>query len=397
MPVEIRPVRPDEMPRFAEIVSTSLAMPAETFGSLAPEWTLCAFDDGQLATAYAAWPFTMRMNGAAMRVAGVTTVSTDPLFRRRGNLRAIMETDFRRRHEQGEPIAALYASQAAIYQRYGYGVVSTHHRYTTEPRFLRFTDHQAASGSLRESSHDEFPLLVELYRRFREQRTGYLHRGAPMWEANVLAPPAKGDRLTILIYEEEGQPLGYMVFTSGPGVAPGNGPAQQIQVRDLSWLTPAAYRACWEHLARFDLVNRIIWGVVPADDPLPYLLLEPRMLHDESHDGIYGRVIDVDRAFSGRGYGSDGWLTFGVIDPLCPWNEGTWLLETSGAETSVTRTRRQADFVAPVSTLAMLLFGEISVSEAWRMGRLEASADAALARGDALLRTRFRPFCADHF
>lgn len=397
MAVEIRPARPDEMPEFARVVSTSLAMPADTFAALAPEWTLCAFDDDRLATAYAAWPFTMRMNGSGMRVAAVTTVSTDPLYRRRGNLRAIMETDFPRRHEHGEPIAALYASQAAIYQRYGYGLVSTQHRYTTEPRFLRFAQPLPERGALRESSRDEFALLVDLYRTFRERRTGYLHRGAAMWEAGVLAPPASGDRLTILIYEEEGQPLGYLVFTSGPSTPVGNGPAQQIQVRDLCWLTPAAYRACWDHLARFDLVNRITWAVVPPDDPLPYLLLEPRMLHDESRDGIYGRVIDVDRAFAGRGYGTEGSLTFGVVDPVCPWNEGTWLLETSGAETSVTRTTRQPDFVAPASTLAMLLFGQISVTEAWRMGRLEAPTSESLARHDALLRTGYRPFCADHF
>ena len=39
-------------------------------------------------------PFQMRMNGTAMPVAAVTTVSTHPLHRRKGNLRAIMELDF---------------------------------------------------------------------------------------------------------------------------------------------------------------------------------------------------------------------------------------------------------------------------------------------------------------
>jgi len=63
---QIRPAEPSEMGEFARVVSTSLAMPAEQFGSLQSEWTLCAFEGGQLATAYAAWPFQMRMNGKAM-------------------------------------------------------------------------------------------------------------------------------------------------------------------------------------------------------------------------------------------------------------------------------------------------------------------------------------------
>lgn len=397
MTIEVRPARAEEMPEFARVVAGSLAMPADRFADLRPEWTLCAFDDGRLATAYAAWPFTMRMNGAALPVAGVTTVSTHPIHRRRGNLRAIMETDFRRRHEQGEPLAALYASLAAIYQRYGYGIVTTTHSYAIEPRYLQFGRPQVVSGALREALPDELATLVDIYRRFREQRTGYLHRGAAMWHANALAAPAAGETLFISVYEEGGAPLGYVAYITGQGSPDGQRPSQYLRVRDLCWLTPAAYQACWEHLARFDLVRQITWSEAPPDDPLRHLLLEPRMLHDSTRDGILARPIDVDRAFAGRGYTGEGGFTFAVDDELCPWNAGGWELQTSGAETTVTRSTAKPDFTAPISTMAQLLFGQISATEAWRMGRLESADPRALARCDALLRTAYRPFCADHF
>ncbi|MHB8578043.1 MAG: GNAT family N-acetyltransferase [Dehalococcoidia bacterium] len=397
MSVEIRPARSEEMRDFARVVSRSLAMPADQFAALRPDWTLCAFDDGELATAYAAWPFTMRMNGAALPVAGVTTVSTNPLHRRKGNLRAIMDADFRRHHEHGEPLVALYASLATIYQRYGYGIVTTHHRYAVEPRFLQFTLPVEVPGRLRETSPDDLGTLVDLYRRFREDRTGYLHRGAAMWHASALAAPPPTDALSVILYEEAGEPLGFMVYVTGPGEVSGPGPGQRLLVRDLCWLTPAAYRAFWEHLSRFDLVHQIVWPVAPPDDPLPHLLLEPRMLQDSARDGILARIIDVDRAFAGRRYDSEGGFTFAAVDPMCPWNEGTWELQTSGVETTVTRTRAAPDFTAPISTLAMLLFGQLSPSEAARMGRLEAHDASVLAAGDRLLATRYRPFCPDHF
>src|SRR5262245_30704995 len=104
-----------------------------------PEWTLCAIEDGELATTYAAMPFTLYMNGRTAPAAGVTAVTTLPWHRRRGHLRRIMETDFRRMHESGGPaLAILYASMAAIYQRFGYSVASTHLRYTLEPRHIEF-------------------------------------------------------------------------------------------------------------------------------------------------------------------------------------------------------------------------------------------------------------------
>ncbi|HEY8746229.1 MAG TPA: sterol carrier protein domain-containing protein [Chloroflexota bacterium] len=63
----------------------------------------------------------------------------------------------------------------------------------------------------------------------------------------------------------------------------------------------------------------------------------------------------------------------------------------------MSRTSAKPDFAAPVSTIAMLLYGQLSPTEAWRMGRLETADPPALARCDALLRTDYRPFCADHF
>ena len=53
------------------------------------------------------------------------------------------------------------------------------------------------------------------------------------------------DTLSVVVYEEGDQSLGYLVYVTGPGGYPGPGPGQRLQVRDLCWLNPAAYRACW--------------------------------------------------------------------------------------------------------------------------------------------------------
>jgi predicted acetyltransferase len=218
-----------------------------------------------------------------------------------------------------------------------------------------------------------------------------------VWEYGALAEPPAGHTLSITVYEEDGAPLGYVISTTGPGAYPPPGPSQALEVREVIWLTPAAYRALWEHLARFDLVREVTWGTVPADDPLPHLLLEPRMLRATARDGILARIVDVARALPARPYTAPGTLTFELLDDLCPWNAGRWRLETSGAETWVRRTSAAPEVTLPVHTLALLLFGQVSASEAARMGRLDAHEPSALDRWDVILRTRHRPFCGDHF
>ena len=398
MATVVRPAETEEMREFARICSLSLAMDRAAFEAMQPEWTLCAFEDEALATCYGRWPFTMRFNGAAVPVAAVTTVSTLPIYRRRGHLRAIMESDFRRLHEEeGPALAILYASLAAIYQRFGYGVVSTHYRYQVEPRYLAFAHPGHVRGRLVEVTKQDSALLNDLLKRYRAPRTGDLHRSRAVWEFGALADPPAGHTLSLLVYEEDGEPQGYVIYTSGPGNFPPPGPGHALTIRDLIWLTHSAYRAIWEHLQRFDLVREVVWPVVPADDPLPHLALEPRMLQATARDGIHGRVVDVAQAVPSRPYSAAGELTFELLDDMCPWNAGRWRIETSGPQTRIERTTVEPQLAMPVHTLAMLLFGQLSATEAARMGRLDAHDANALDTWDVVMRTKYRPFCGDHF
>ncbi len=396
MAVEIRPITPEELDEFKRVAGTALVMKPDTFIGMRPEFTLCAFEDDKLTTSFAAWPFMMRLNGIAVPVAAVTTVGTLPVYRRRGYLRKITALYFQQLHEQGErAIAILFASMAAIYQRYGYAVVSTNVSYNIEPRYLQFALPSPATGTFRELGDDDFPLLVNLYRSFREERTGLIHRGREMWYASALAAPPSGGFLHRVVYEEDGEPQGYLIYTAQPGSA--QAPGNSVSIRDLAWLTSSAYRAGWDYFANMDIIERITWGRVPSDDPLPHLLLEPRMLKMTSGDGILGRIVDVERALPGRCYDEEAVLTFEINDDFCPWNQGRWKLETSPAGSSITRTSETPQVVMPVSTLAMLVFGQISATEAARMARLEANEPDALPMWDRTMHTRYRPICTDGF
>jgi len=398
MGVEIRAVRPEEMEEFRRVASTSLVMSPTVSEGVSADWTLCAFEDGKLATAYAAWPLTMRFNGQGIPVAGVTSVGTLPIYRRRGYLRKITTTHFELLHERGEhSIAILHASRAAIYQRYGYAVVCTNNSYNVEPQYLEFSVPRPVSGTFRDVGDDEFGLLVDLYQRFGAGRIGYIDRSRAMWEAGVLASPRTEGVLGKVAYEEASQPLGYVIYTVEPVHGGAPGPSQHLAVRDLVWLTASAYRAVWHYFARMDLVSNITWRWVPSDDPLPHLLLEPGRLNITSRDGMMARIVDVEQALSKRRYHEEGTLTFEILDDLCSWNCGRWKLETSAAETCISRTSEKPQLAMPISTLAMLVFGQIRATEAARMERLDVLEHSALSSWDRVMRTVYRPFCADLF
>lgn len=417
MTLEIRPYREEEAKAFYRVPAIVFgnyagppvpdAPPVDNDFRIAPEWTLCAFEDGELATTYGAYPFVMRLNGAKAPAAGVTVVGTLPWYRRRGHLRKIMETDFKRRYEQRmEPIAVLLASIAAIYQRYGYAVCSSRYTYSIEPRMVNFAPSvPKPTGTWREGSKDELPLLQSMYRDFARERNGYLHRAPVIWDSQVLGARndvGAGDAgpSLINIYEENGTPQGYVTYAAkfyGHPVNPNDtsGPGQRVFMRDHVWLTPTAYRATWELLKTFDLGVRIL-GQAPVDDPAFDVMLDPRELHATRGDWLLGRVLDIERALPLRPYG-DGRAVFEVRDEMCPWNDGRWALEAGAGGATIARTTETPQLTLDVSTLAQLLFGQMSPSRAVRCGRAEAAPDAPVAMLDDMWRTAYAPHCPDQF
>ena len=388
--VEIRPARAEEMGEFARQAARQLALPPEMFDGMAPDWTMCAFVDGAIATTYAAWPLQIRLAGRAVRIAGVTQVSTHPAHRRRGYLRAVTQRHFERLHEAGEvAFAGLHPAWVSIYQRYGYGSVHQRHGYRIAPRDIGFHRTLALSGRLRELDPvRDFSTLVEVYRRYREDRTGLVHRGRAMWFAGALQAPPAGWNQVVLGYEEAGEVLGYVAF------AYGGGRPRELVVTDLFALSAAAHQALWGALAGYDNVDVVVWDNAPADDPLPLMLAEPRRLNRFVRDGIMARLVTVPAALAQRRFAAGGGLRFRLHDGFCAWNDGAWEVATETGE--VRRVEGAVDFALGPDTLASLVFGRFSASEAAAAGLLEGAGAEALAHWDAALRLDHAPHEAEH-
>jgi len=393
--IEIRPARPDELAEYARQAARQLALPDDLFEGMPAEWTMCAFVDGAIATTYAAWPLQIRLNGRAVKIAGVTQVSTHPAHRRRGYLRAVTRRHFEILHEKREvALAGLHPAWVAIYQRYGYGSVHARHGYRVAPRDIAFHHPLAPRGHLREVDPSAaFGLLVEVYRRYREDRTGLVHRGRAMWLAGALQAPPQGQRQVVLAYEEGGEVLGYVAYMHGLGPRP-----RALRITDLFALSPAAYQALWMALSGYDNVEEIVWDNAPADDPLPLMLTEPRQLNQSQRDGIMARLVTVQDALAQRPYAVASELRFALADAFCPWNAGSWRVATSPEGGQANRIDGQpVDFSLTPDTLASLVFGRFSATQAAQAGLLEnVRGHDTLARWEAVLRLAHPPHEAEH-
>jgi predicted acetyltransferase len=365
----------------------------------APDWTTLAFVDGQLATTLTTLPFTVRLNGNPVKLGGVTAVGTLPNFRRQGLLRQVMTQALGEMRDRGQALAILWASMGAIYQRFGYGLASSQVRYSIDPRFARFEAPTRAAGSIElMEKEDAFPLIKQNYIEWCQDKNLTIHRSTVLWQASTLQARLKDHPVYCAVYRNaDGEVRGHTVYQTNEGNFPDTGPDQVMTVSDFIARDMAAYRALWEYLCAHDLVRRIDLQA-PEDDPAPDLLLEPRMLNRKTSDGIWMRVTDAEKALALRPYGSRGELTIAISeDQCCPWNAGTYQMETDGTTTEVRRTERAADITTTPHVLSSLISGYRPATHFARAGRLEAKDDAALRTADAIFKSKYAPYCPNGF
>jgi predicted acetyltransferase len=400
--IEFRPASAEELPKFTELMKYAfLDEPDEKDTPIMiPDWTLCAFDGDTMAASSAVLPFTMRFNGSPVAAAGITGVVTNPGYRRKGLVRELMTRTLLKEHRKNTPVAILWASMGAIYQRFGYGLASNHVRYCVDPRLATFQEQSSSSDQTRLCSrNDGLPVIKEIYRQYCADRHLLLHRSDIMWDS-MLPEKGPGKYHIAVTSDKNGKPRAYCLYKLAQGPRTDSGPDQHLRVIDFAWLDLKSYRTTWNYLCAHDLVNQVEWIAVPEDDPAPGLLLEPRNLNRKISDGIWMRVIDAEATLSSRLYDTEGDLVIQIKeDALCPWNIGYYQIQSDGIELEVRKLSQpaSADLETSINGLASLVSGYGKASWLDRIGRLKICSTHRRAALDNFFSTRYRPTCANDF
>lgn len=357
--------------------------------------------DGRWVSSTGAYTTTMAVPGGTVPIAAVTLVTVAPAYRRRGLLRAMMTAQLEDVAARGaEPVALLWASEHAIYGRYGYGQTLSRVRLSGLTRTLAFAPYvDFGAGSVGEVERAEFlPVASRLREGWLADRPGALARSAAWWEVRLHDPEAWRQGASAyrfaLHFASDGQPDGYAYFRvkdDGP-----HGGAE-VSVVDLDAANPPAYAALWRFLLTLDLVRSFRRGDAPADDPLPLLVADSRAITTEVTDGTYARIVDVAAALRARRYASEVDLVLGVTDGVLPGNAGSFRLRGGPGGAEVTPTSDRPDVRLDIRELGALYLGGISPATLRQAGLVREETPGALGRLAAAFAGDRLPYCNDYF
>ncbi|MEX2031999.1 MAG: GNAT family N-acetyltransferase, partial [Dehalococcoidia bacterium] len=358
MTIEIRPITPDELHAWQRHTARAFAATPNDERvdrllrpTLRPEDTLAAFDGKEIVGTAHHEPAPITLpGGEVLACAGVTRVSVAPTHRRQGVLTRMMEQQLRQAYEAGNPLAALWASEASIYGRFGYGLATVHEEWTIDRREAAFAEWAPApQGRVRFlTTEDAREVLPGIFEAYAVARPGGMPRMAYRWQNAFDDEPDERDGaspLTFVLYESpEGMPEGYAGYRM-KGEWPDRLPAFKLQVQELVALGPAAEADLWRYLFSIDLVGEVSAHDQPVDAALPWMLADFRRIKRVPQDGLFLRVLDVPRALATRTYGTTDQIIIEIDDRVCEWASGRFALDGGPEGASVMRTDADPDLV----------------------------------------------------
>jgi predicted acetyltransferase len=346
--------------------------PGQITKLLEPGRTIGAFVGGQLVgTADAVTSGLTLPGGTIVGHAAVTHIGVLPSFTRQGIATELIRHQLHDMAARGEVVATLRASEATIYERYGYGVASSSQTVEVTTARAALRPDVGTGGPVRLLELGEaWDVLPRIYDANRPSRPGTIDRPEVWWQGLRMRTESSPGPSYFVAHGETGSETGFARYRPVDTEAWFISDRRTIAVEDFFAPTAEAYVGLLRFLLGLDLIDRVVFWMLPLDDPLPWLLVDRRAVRVTAvHDETWLRVIDAEDALAARRYVGDGAVTIAVNDPLLPGNSSSFAVTADGAEP----TDRQPQLRAGVEGLAAVLLGGAT----WR--RL---AMAGLARAD---------------
>jgi predicted acetyltransferase len=362
--------------------------------------TLAFFDGKEIVATAGIFSYEMTVPGGTLPCGGVTRVSVLSTHRRRGLLTAMMRRQLDDMHERGEPLAALYASEAPIYGRFGYGLGTYQAAVELERSHSAFA--RTMPGSERLSMVDVSTAVgafTRVWDQVRRDQPGMLGLDE-RWMRNQLADlelmrDGASPHYRVL-YQTGETPEGFAIYRIKMDWD-ASGPNGTLRLLMLIAATPEAYAALWRHVLDVDLMARVTAEMRPVDEPLRFLLADSRQPKTRIEDGVWLRLVDVPAALTGRRYAVEGRLALRVRDAFCPWNDGQFELIGGPAGAECKPSAGSADLALDAADLAALYLGGNRLQTLFQAGRVDELRPGAINRADAMFATDRAPWCPSHF
>lgn len=330
--------------------------------------------------------------GTQSPAAGLSWVSVAATHRRRGILRRMITELFDQWEAEDQVFAILTASEATIYERFGFGPTAFSRDLSINLAKAKMRKKGGrGSAPVHYGAPEEIARRVpEIHARWAATRPGALARSAAWW-APILADrpdrrPAQTSGLHYLLHDD-----GYAAYRIDQ-----SGDAPRAVVDEVVAVTDDAHTELWRVLIGLDLMP-VVTAAVPVDDPLPAKLTDHRSVSVTGvSDRLWLRILDVRRALEMRRYERDGEVILEVVDEF-RGHGGVFAMQIVDGVAAVAPTTAAATVRMDISVLGSLYLGNGSPRTFAHAGRLWTDTPETLIALEQIFDADYAPYAGTFF
>ncbi|HEY1530720.1 MAG TPA: GNAT family N-acetyltransferase [Galbitalea sp.] len=334
----------------------------------------------------------------------ISTITVAPTHRRRGIARNMMEAELRTASALGVPAAILTASEATIYERFGFAPAAMRADWTIDTtkgkwagpipngRVQLVTTEQGRDGG----GH-------AIFDRARLGIPGEMYFEGHLWR-RLFGMPGREDPkdLRVVRYDDaDGVPQGLAIYkvTHSRDFS-----GDVAEVAYLTTATDDAYAALWRYLVELDLVDKVEAPLRSVDEPVRWQLTDSRAaVENRVGDHLWLRVLDVKATLEARRYNAPGAFVLELDDPL-GFADSSWLLTIDDAGKAVVAklsgggsSDGKHRLAMNIRDLGAIYLGGTSVATLVRAGRIVEKAQGSASAADAAFRSAVTPWLSTWF
>ncbi|WP_051530035.1 enhanced intracellular survival protein Eis [Anoxybacteroides tepidamans] len=325
------------------------------------------FENGQLAAKAHLLPFTVFIHGQEFRMSGVAGVATWPEYRRKGKVANLLKASLERMKEKGEWLSFLYPFQFHFYRKFGWELFASYKKLTIENRHL-IPLQPFAKGRIERILPEHVPQKLQpMYESYIRRYNGGLKRWPFWWEHFVV----KQETHAVAYRDEQNELAGYLLYEIKD---------RYMKVNEMVALHEEATRGLWNFICQHDSMADRVTVETSIDDPLPYLLQEPRITQ-EIVPYFMARIVDLENFLKAYPFAElAGTLFLHVHDAFAEWNSGIYQISENGI-TVFRKEKEHTSCMHPpkrglqldINTAAALLLGYERPLTFYKIGKLKGS------------------------
>jgi predicted acetyltransferase len=303
------------------------------------------FEDNIPVACVSSTPLTQQVRGAMFGIGGIFDVATHPAARHKGYSRRVLARLMAAIREDGRPLSCLYPFRESFYERLGYATFPLPRTAILTPLTLLPLLKRNLGGQVElVLSGDGFDTYRDYSRKLRQ----HIH-GMALFD-KVPKATVQRNNFWLALAKVNDELVGLMMYDlRGERETEYN-----LRALRFYYHTSQGKYLLLEWIARHaDQANQVEMWLPPFEQPETWLA-DIQVTTESAIRAPMGRVLDVAK-IGGMQIGP-GCFSARLTDPLCPWNEGMWQLESVDGVLQVSAADKAACSLS-IQALSALIYG----------------------------------------